>query len=123
MENENVKSEEKVLEAFHMMWDEYPSPVMLLSRKHDIISVNKAADIMGIPTGIKCHELTPGVSHAKYCKAGAALKSGTGKREVCKLETNQQVIDSYWVPVHEGEGYLLHFGNDITEYADHSLFA
>ncbi|ADD68818.1 conserved hypothetical protein [Denitrovibrio acetiphilus DSM 12809] len=123
MENKNTKTEEQVLEAFHMMWDEYPSPVMLLSRRHDIITVNKAANTMGIPKGIKCHELTPGVSHAKYCRAAEALKTKTATRAVCKLETTEQVIDSYWIPVHEGGGYLLHFGNDITEYADDSLFA
>ncbi|MGE4496463.1 MAG: hypothetical protein AB7E48_01175 [Deferribacterales bacterium] len=110
---------EKVIEAFKLTWEEYPSPVMLLSRKHDILALNKAGEQNGIPTGIKCHSLGDSSSHAKYCKAAAALKSRKAVRHVCYIEERGIVYDGFWLPV--GEDFLIHFGNDITEYAKEEM--
>lgn len=111
---------EKVIEAFKLTWAEYPTPVMLLSRKHDILALNKAGEAHGMPLGVKCHSLGDAASHAKYCKAAAALKSGKAVRSVCFMEERGIVYDGFWLPV--GEDYLIHFGNDITEYAKDEMF-
>ncbi|ADD68243.1 conserved hypothetical protein [Denitrovibrio acetiphilus DSM 12809] len=112
MEISKNKSREEVIEAFSLMWGNYPAPVMLITYKHDIIAVNEIYQQYGVSTGQKCSSL-PG--NHKGCRAGEAKMSGKPVRCVAQAE-NSVVYDGYWIPV-EGE-YLIHFGNDITQYAD-----
>ena len=40
-----------ILEAFHMMWDMHPSPVMLTRPNRTIVAANPAARAVGIEPG------------------------------------------------------------------------
>ena len=48
MDNQNV------IDAFHMMWDNFPEPVMLIQKSRQIYAVNKKAASMGLNTEMKC---------------------------------------------------------------------
>jgi len=111
------KTKEEVIEAFRMMWGNYPSPVMLITYTHEIVAVNDVCASYGTPLGVKCFSL--GGNHSG-CKAGAAKKSGKAVRHVAYAADSDVVYDGYWLPVC-GE-YLVHFGNDITAYVDADRF-
>ena len=107
-----------VLSAFNMMWDLFPEPVMLLHRNRAILATNSLARGMGVPLGIKCHQLNPeaGGDHCQACKANAALNSGKAV-----VETSEQAgrpIQGYWVPVQGHEDLYLHFGIGMREAAE-----
>lgn len=112
METSTGKSRNEIIEAFNLMWGNYPAPVMLITYAHEIIAVNAMYEQYGISTGQKCSSI-PG-SHAG-CRAGEAKISGKPVRCIAQNE-NSIVYDGYWIPL-AGE-YLVHFGNDITQYAD-----
>lgn len=46
--------EQKLFEAFHMMWDNFPELVMLIKKSRQIYAVNKKAESLGLREGIKC---------------------------------------------------------------------
>ncbi|MFW5734966.1 MAG: hypothetical protein ACOCWR_07905 [Oceanidesulfovibrio sp.] len=56
-----------VLEAFFMMWDLYPEPVMLIHANRDVLAVNEAARNLGLSAGIKCHSLYPSEKPCPNC--------------------------------------------------------
>lgn len=114
MEISKQRTKEDVVDAFNLMWGTFPSPVMLITYKHEIVAVNKMCASLGVSTGIKCSSLNGG--NHKLCRAAEARKTGEAVRKVCYLSDTEIVSDGYWIPI-EGE-YMVHFGNDITEYAD-----
>ena len=51
--------EQRILEAFEMMWGPFPEPVMLIHRDRTVLAVNDFARSMGVQAGIKCFSLNP----------------------------------------------------------------
>lgn len=43
--------DERILEAFHMMWDNFPGPVRLIHKSKTILAVNEAARSKGFEAG------------------------------------------------------------------------
>jgi hypothetical protein len=102
---------------FHIFWDNFPCPVMLVHKDRTIIAVNKAGQAVGCPVGIRCANIGEKKHHAG-CRANNALREQTGVREVAYYEHLGQVIDGYWIPLAGSEDLYVHFGIDITDYAD-----
>jgi len=115
METAVQKTREEVVEAFRMMWGNYPAPVMLITYKHEIVAVNELCASYGTPLGVKCSSLGEAGSHS-HCVAAEARRSGKPVRKVCYVPSMDMVYDGFWIPV-EGE-YMVHFGNDISEHVD-----
>lgn len=65
--------DQDVIQAFHLMWDNFPESVMLINKEREIIASNKVGQNVGRLPGIKCSSLQPLGSH-KGCKANEALK-------------------------------------------------
>ena len=65
--------EQKVIESFHMMWDNFPDPVMLIKKSRDIYAVNKKAASLGLTTGIKCSSIGAPEKH-KGCLCNPLTK-------------------------------------------------
>jgi hypothetical protein len=103
--------EQSILDSFQTMWGLFPEPVMLIHKSHTILAVNDFARTIGIPAGIKCFSLNPGVgsdAHCDSCSANLALK--TGKTVCCaKLLDGKQII-GYWMPLKETPDAYVHFG-------------
>ena len=106
---------------FHINWDNFPFPVMLIQKDRMILAINKTAQKMGIPEGTQCFNLADG-SVCKGCQAGHALKEQNTKRKVSYHATFKKVIDAYWVPLAGQDNLYLHFNIDITEYASERQF-
>jgi hypothetical protein len=97
----------ELLQAFHLMWDNFPETVTLVHKSREILAVNKA----GVKenrkkVGLFCSQLPPAEVH-KVCRAEQALKTGLG---VClpKYEGGGVKL-VYWVPLDGWPEVFVHF--------------
>ena len=70
-----------VIHAFHIMWDNFPEPVIITQRSREIIAVNKKAAELGLTAGIKCSSIGRPEDH-KGCLCNRAI------------DENKSVMDS-----------------------------
>lgn len=105
---------------FHLFWDNFPFPVMLVHKDRTIIEANKAGQTFGCPVGSRCVDIGEKKHHAG-CRANKALRDQTGVREVVYSELLGQVVDGYWIPLAGSEDLFVHFSIDITEFAAERL--
>lgn len=117
----SIEINEEIRRNFHLFWDNYPAPVMLVHKDRTIIEANKAGQEIGCPVGMRCVDMGEKKHHAG-CRANTAMRERTGVREVAYSEYLGQVVDGYWIPLAGSEELYVHFGNDITEYAADRLF-
>ena len=54
IQEESKMDEQKVIESFHMMWDNFPEPVMLIKKSRQIYAVNKKAASLGLSEASPC---------------------------------------------------------------------
>ena len=102
------RTEEELVQAFHLMWDNYPEQVRLIRRDYQVVAGNPAYLRMGGQVGGKCN-VGPAEFH-KGCRAREALDAGETK--TVRHEVGDFV--SFWVPV-KGEDYYIHFTNGAEE--------
>jgi hypothetical protein len=117
----SIEINEEIRRNFHLFWDNFPSPVMLVHKDRTIIEANKAGRAIGCPVGTRCVDIGEKKHHAG-CRANKALREQTGVREVAYIEYLGQVVDGYWIPLAGSEDLYVHFAIDITEYAADRLF-
>ena len=103
MEVRNAPSQE-ALDAFHLMWDNFPDPVSLVHRSREVAAVNKA------------HYMEPGVICARTgcdgphggCRANGALKSGKAAVWPHHSKTEDKELITYWIPLDGHADYFVH---------------
>jgi PAS domain-containing protein len=106
---------------FHLFWDNFPVPVMLVRKDRTILDRNRAAEAVGCVPGTRCIDRGPKDAH-KGCLANSALHEQITKRKVQYVDFMGIVMDSYWIPLSGEEDVFVHFGIDITEYAADRFF-
>ena len=104
-------TQEEIVRAFHMMWDNYPEMVRLIDRRFNVIAGNPLYLKMGGQEGIKCNTGDP--SFHRGCQAMAALKAG--ETRTTKAEVGGITWESFWIPVAGEEDYYIHFTNGLNE--------
>ena len=117
----SIEVSDEIRRNFHLFWDNFPSPVMLVYKDRTIIEANKAGQAIGCPVGTRCVDIGEKKHHAG-CRANKALREQVGVREVAYSEQSGQVVDGYWIPLAGAEDLFVHFGIDITEFAAERLF-
>ncbi len=105
---------------FHLFWDNFPFPVMLVHKDRTILDRNRAAADSGCVLGTRCVERGPLEAH-RGCLANQALREQTAKRKVQYVDFLGVVMDSYWIPLPGYDDLFVHFGIDITDYASDRL--
>jgi len=110
-----------VLNAFHLMWDAFPSSTLLLTRNRTIQACNQAAIEKGLRVGMKCFQLSGDGVH-KHCKANAALDEGVAQRTVVYSPVSNKVNNSYWIPIAGEKDLFVHVVIDISPYVKPELF-
>ena len=105
---------------FHMFWDNFPFPVMLVHKDRTILDRNVAAEHVGCTPGTRYIDRGLRAAH-KGCLANRALAENTGLRQVKFVEMTNMVMDAYWIPVVGHDDVFVHFGIDITPYANDTL--
>lgn len=99
--------DQKVIEAFHMMWDSFPGPVRLIHKNRTVIAVNETALNMGMKTEVSCFSIGDPESH-KGCKANEALS--LNKAQI--LHVGSEKI-KYWLPVKGCADVYVHYSITI----------
>ncbi len=111
LEEQNTNLEEKIVEAFQMMWGRYDEPVRLIHRSFRIVAGNDAYMANGGVTGVKCNAAHPELH--KACRAMEALKGNSTKTVVSSI--NGDPCTSYWIPVSGYPDYYIHFSNGLNK--------
>lgn len=111
-----IEINDDIRRNFHLFWDNFPFPVMLVYKNRTILDTNKAGQAVGCPVGTKCVDIGEKKHHAG-CRAHTALRQQTGERDVAYIEHMGLVLDSYWIPLAGADDIYLHFSIDITDYA------
>jgi hypothetical protein len=108
--------DQKVLDAFDMMWGPFPEPVMLIHKDRTILAVNDTARTSGVPVGVKCSSRNPentGDNHCRHCQAAKALRAAEAVSTYGVY--GERHMKGYWIPLKEYPDVYLHFGVNITE--------
>ena len=100
-------SNEEILKAFHMMWDNFPEAVTITQKSREIVAVNKKAAEFGLTPGIKCSSIGKPENHAG-CKCNQAVD--TGEPQICTYEGNYGKAYGYWIPIADKPEWVIHFG-------------
>lgn len=116
-----IEISEELSRNFHLFWDNFPSPVMLVYKDRTILDRNKPAEAMGCLPGTRCSDSGKKEDHGK-CLANQALQEQTAKRIVAYSDSLGMVVDGYWIPLAGEKDIYLHFFTDITEYAAERMF-
>ena len=93
---EPIDVPQSVIDAFHLMWDEFPEPAQLHHKSKQILAVNKASAAIGMQPGMVCSKLGSPESH-KGCLAARCLKEGRAQH-VCASMGGREII-GFWQPV------------------------
>ena len=99
---------EKVIEAFHMMWGNFPEPVTLVHKSFYVMALNKACAKSGVlEPGMKCNKIGRPQDHAG-CLAQKAITSGQTMYCYNRRDDRDQI--GYWIPLDEYPEFYVHFG-------------
>ncbi|MCG6536649.1 MAG: hypothetical protein L7F78_18570 [Syntrophales bacterium LBB04] len=121
-ERDTVQVSPEILRAFHLMWDMFPSVVLLLRKDRTILDYNQTARDRGIQLGTKCYQLSGDDCIHKECLGNSALEEGAGKRSTGYYARGKRFVDSYWLPIKGEKDLFIHFAIDLTQYANPELF-
>lgn len=100
-------SNEEIIRAFHLMWDNFPEAVTITQKSREIVAVNKKAAEFGLAPGIKCSSIGKPENH-KGCQCDKAVD--TGEAQFCTYEGNFGKAYGYWIPIPEKPEWVIHFG-------------
>lgn len=100
-------SDNEILKAFHMMWDNFPEAVMITQKSREIIAVNKMAAEAGLSAGIKCSSIGNPEQH-KGCLCNKAADSK--ETVTVTYEGPFGRAYGYWIPISEKPEWIIHFG-------------
>ena len=96
----------EVIEAFHVMWDNFPEPVSLVHKSREVLAVNKA------------HFLEPGMFCSKTglngphvgCLANKALAEQAAVAVLNHSPFENKHVIGYWIPLDGHPDYFIHTG-------------
>ena len=100
-------SNEDIIRAFHLMWDNFPEAVTITQKSREIVAVNKKAAEYGLKAGIKCSSIGNPENH-KGCQCDKAVD--TGEAQFCTYEGAFGKAYGYWIPIPEKPEWVIHFG-------------
>ena len=108
---------EEVIRAFHLMWDGFPEPIMLIKKSREIVAANKKAESFGLKVGTKCSSYGKPEQH-KGCRCNEAADEKKTIAITYKGPFDKDAY-GYWIPLPEQPEYILHFSVGITmEYEE-----
>lgn len=98
-----------LLQAFHLMYDNFPEPVQLTHKSRTILAINPAGKAAGKDVGLVCAKLGPPEGH-KICQANKALKDQkTTWAYVDATPTGGRKFVTFWLPIAGYPDFYIHF--------------
>lgn len=102
-----MRIDEKVIEAFHLMYDNFPEPAQLAHKSKRIVALNPASEAIGRRPGMICAKHGPPEAHTG-CLAVKAVKEQETKW-VIKEDPAGQKFAVLWLPVAGHPDFFIHF--------------
>ena len=103
--------DEELIQAFHVMWNDFPEAVMIIKKDREIIAVNSKATDFGLKPGMKCSSVGSPEQH-KGCLCNRAADS---KQTVAiTYQGPFGKAYGYWIPISERPEWIIHFGVGST---------
>ncbi len=103
--------DEELIQAFHVMWNDFPEAVMIIKKDREIIAVNSKAADFGLKPGMKCSSVGSPEQH-KGCLCNRAADS---KQTVAiTYQGPFGKAYGYWIPISERPEWIIHFGVGST---------
>ena len=104
-----LQVDEKIIQAFHLMWDGFPGAARLINKNYIIIAANQAAIANGHGPGICCAKMPSPTKH-RGCKAQKTLNEQKGYVDH-PLDNSLRG----WVPLAENSELFVHFSLKVPE--------
>ena len=99
--------EKKLIEAFNMIWSQYPEPAMLLNRGKRVVALNWACRQAGPSLGSFCHEIGGCRDMDGSCLINRCMDSRQAAH--IKINDGKKQWSIHWVPVEGHPDYCVHF--------------
>ena len=98
---------QSVIEAFHLMWDNFPAAASLVHKSREVAAVNKAWDQLGVlKPGMNCAKIyTPDLHRG--CLANKALAEQRATFQTVMRDGKE--IVKFWLPLDGYPEYFIHF--------------
>lgn len=100
-------TDEEIIKAFHLMWDNFPEPVMITQKSREMIAVNKKAAELGLTVGVKCSSIGKPENH-RGCLCNKAVD--TGEPVFVTYQGAFGKAYGYWIPIPGKTEWVIHFG-------------
>ncbi len=100
-------SNEEIIQAFHLMWDNFPEAVMITQKSREIVAINKKAAEMGLAVGLRCSSMGEPTRH-KGCLCDKAVDEN--KAQYVTYDGEFGKAYGYWIPIPEKPEWVIHFG-------------
>ncbi len=104
-------TDEEIIKAFHLMWDNFPEPVMITQKSREMVALNKKAASYGLTVGVKCSSIGAPENH-RGCLCNKAVD--TGEPVYVTYEGPFGKSYGYWLPIPEKPEWVIHFGVGST---------
>ena len=100
-------SDQEIIQAFHLMWGNFPEAVMITQKNREIVSLNKKAEEFGLKVGIKCSSVGKPENH-KGCLCDKAIAENNPI--YITYEGNFGKAYGFWIPIEGKPEWVIHFG-------------
>ena len=108
--NYGIEVDDKLVEAFHLMYDNFPGVAQLNHKSKLIVAVNPAARAFGRTEGMICHQHGSPDQH-KGCLAERSLSEGKEQFAYNPPMADGTGLTVYWIPVEGYSDYYIHFAS------------
>ena len=108
--NDDIQVDQKLVEAFHLMFDHFPEGVQLAHKSKRVVAVNPACQAIGRTVGMICAKHGPAEAH-KGCLAHKTVKKHAASwAKGPEINPGGQTSVVFWLPVDGYPDYFIHFG-------------
>lgn len=111
---DDIQVDEKLLEAFHLMYGNFPEAAQLTHKSRRIVALNPASEKIGRRVGMVCAKHGPPESH-QGCLAVRAVKEHTPKWSI-KEDPHGKHFAVLWLPVPGYPDFYIHFSAGKLAY-------
>ena len=91
-------SDLEIIQAFHLMWGNFPEAVMITQKSREIVELDKKAEEFGLKVGIKCSSVGGAENH-KGCLLNRAVDEN--KPIYITYEGAFGKAYGFWIPIPE----------------------
>lgn len=102
----------EMIDAFHLMWDNFPEPASLVHKSREVVAVNKGHFLK--PGTICARTTRAGAQAHKGCLANKAMSEGKAVAVLHPSPLEKKELITYWLPLDGYPDYFIHLSVRFT---------